>query len=158
MLVHWVVTYPPPLPPMRRHVSFLLLESQVMRRRSSTGVSLAISSEMTQPPSWTVDSIPNQHICPLLLEPPYEAVHFDLPSANGVVATQTVQVFERSVLFRFIGTQGNYSLRRNVKHPLTRVSIPRNLAWEYVRPVGLALQETLHRERLSLVAWSTPRG
>ena len=27
-----------------------------------------------------LDSIPSQHICPLLLEPPYEAVHFDFPA------------------------------------------------------------------------------
>ena len=72
-----------------------------------------------------IDNIPSQHICPILLEPPYEAVHFDLPSTNGITTTLTSQVFERSVLYRFIRTQGDYSLRRTVTHPhpLSGVSI-----------------------------------
>ena len=151
MLVHWVVTYPPPLPPMRRHVSFLLLESQVMRRRSSTGVSLAISSEMTQPPSWTVDSIPNQHICPLLLEPPYEAVHFNLPSANGIAATLTGQVFERSVLYWYIGSQGNYSY-----HPLTdglESPVTRGASWP-----GVQAPSTHHGRGILCFDWANYVG
>ena len=78
-----------------------------------------------------IDNIPSQHICPLLLEPPYEAVHFDLPSTNGITTTLTSQVFERSVLYRFIGTQGDYSLRRTVTHPLSGVRIARDLAWDF---------------------------
>ena len=35
-------------------------------------------------------------------------------------------------------------------HPLTRVPIARNRAWDFVRPVDTALLETLHRERLAL--------
>ena len=97
-----------------------------------------------------IDNIPSQHICPILLEPPYEAVHFDLPSTNGITTTLTSQVFERSVLYRFIRTQGDYSLRRTVTHPLSGVRIARDLAWDFFRPVSLALQETLHRERLAL--------
>ena len=55
--------------------------------------------------------IPNQHICPLVQEPPFDAVHFDVPSANGTTTTPTSQqVYEKSALYRFVGTQGDLSL------------------------------------------------
>jgi hypothetical protein len=94
---------------------------------------------------------PNQHICPLVQEPPFDAVHFDVPSANGTTTTPTSQqVYEKSALYRFVGTQGDLSLRRTLTHPFTRVQIARNLAWDCVRPVAPALQETLHHERSAL--------
>jgi hypothetical protein len=94
---------------------------------------------------------PNQHICPLVQEPPFDAVHFDVPSANGTTTTPTSQqVYEKSALYRFVGTQGDLSLRRTLTHPFTRVRIARNLAWDCVSPVDPALQETLHRERSAL--------
>ena len=40
--------------------------------------------------------IPSQHICPLVQEPPFDAVHFDVPSANGTTTTPTSQqVYEK---------------------------------------------------------------
>jgi hypothetical protein len=96
--------------------------------------------------------IPSQHICPLVQEPPFDAVHFDVPSANGTTTTTPTsqQVYEKSALYRFVGTQGDLSLRRTLTHPFTRVRIARNLAWDCVSPVDPALQETLHRERSAL--------
>jgi hypothetical protein len=95
--------------------------------------------------------IPSQHICPLVQEPPFDAVHFDVPSANGTTTTPTSQqVYEKSALYRFVGTQGDLSLRRTLTHPFTRVQIALNLAWDCIRPVAPALQETLHRERSAL--------
>jgi hypothetical protein len=41
-------------------------------------------------------------------------------------------------------------MRRDIIHPFTRAPIARNRAWDFVRPVVPALQETLHRERLAL--------
>ena len=92
--------------------------------------------------------IPSQHICPLVQEPPFDAIHFDVPSANGTTTTPTSQqVYEKSALYRFVGMQGDLSIRRTLTHPFNRVRIARNLAWDCVRPVAPALQETLHRER-----------
>jgi hypothetical protein len=94
---------------------------------------------------------PSQHICPLVQELPFDAVHFDVPSANGTTKTPTSQqVYEKSALYQFAGTQGDLSLRRTLTHPFTRVRIARNLEWDCVRPVAPALQETLHREQLAL--------
>ena len=52
--------------------------------------------------------IPSQHFCPLVQEPPFDAVHVDVPSANGTTTTPTSQqVYEKSALYRFVGTQGD---------------------------------------------------
>jgi hypothetical protein len=76
------------------------------------------------------NNIPSQHFCPMIQEPPFEAVHFDVPSTNGTTTTPTSQqVYEKSALYRVIGTQGEFSLRRTLTHPFTRVRIARNLAW-----------------------------
>ena len=66
--------------------------------------------------------IPSQHICPLVQEPPFDAVHFDVPSTNGTTTTPTSQqVYEKSAPYRFVGTQGDLSLRRTLTHPFSRV-------------------------------------
>jgi hypothetical protein len=95
------------------------------------------------------DDIPSQHYCIIANEPPFDAVHFDVPDSNGTTI-QSGQVYERSAMYRCIGTRGKNSAFRNIIHPFTRVSIPRLRAWDYVQPVDPALQVTLHRERLSL--------
>jgi hypothetical protein len=97
------------------------------------------------------NNIPSQHFCPMIQEPPFDAIHFDVPSANGTTTTpKSQQVYEKSALYRFIGTQGELSLQRTLTHPFTRVRIAQNLAWDCVRSVAPALQETLHRERSML--------
>jgi hypothetical protein len=96
-------------------------------------------------------NIPSQHICPIVRDPPFEAVHFDLPSTNGTTtAPINQQVYERSALYRFVGTRSAMSSTTTLSHPLTRVQIERNRAWGYVRPVAPDLQATLHSERLAL--------
>ncbi len=95
------------------------------------------------------ENIPSQHLCPIIQEPPFYAVHFDVPSANGTTIPNQ-QVYERLTLYRCIATPGALSARRNIMHPLTRVPIARNRAWDFVRPVDTALLETLHRKRLAL--------
>jgi hypothetical protein len=47
--------------------------------------------------------IPSQHMCPLTREPPFDAVHFDVPDGASVTAANQ-QVYERSVLFQCIAT------------------------------------------------------
>jgi len=96
-------------------------------------------------------NIPSQHICPIVRDPPFEAVHFDLPSTNGTTtAPINQQVYERSALYRFVSTRSAMSSTTTLSHPLTRVQIERNRAWNYVRPVAKDLQATLHSERLAL--------
>jgi hypothetical protein len=95
------------------------------------------------------DNIPSQHMCPIIQEPPFDPVHFNVPNPNETTIPN-MQVYEQSALYRCIATPGALSARRNIIHPLTRVSIARNRAWDYVRPVDSELLETLHRERLVL--------
>ena len=97
----------------------------------------------------TSDNIPSQHLCPIIQEPPFDAVHFDVPTANGATI-RNQQVYERSALYRFIATPGTLRAFRNIIHPFTRAPIARNSALDFVRPVDPALQETLHSERLAL--------
>ena len=97
----------------------------------------------------TSDNIPSQHLCPIIQEPPFDAVHFDVPTANGATI-RNQQVYERSALYRFIATPGTLRAFRKIIHPFTRAPIARNRALEFVRPVDPALQETLHSERLAL--------
>jgi hypothetical protein len=100
-------------------------------------------------PDTALDNIPSQHMCSIIQEPPFDPVHFDVPNPNGTTIPN-VQVYEQSALYRCIATLGTLSGRRNIIHPLHRVPIARNKAWDYVRPVDSALLETLHRERLVL--------
>ena len=95
--------------------------------------------------------IPSQHMCPLTREPPFDAVHFDVPPDGASVTTAAnQQVYERSALFRCIATQGTLSAFRNIFHPLTRARIARTRALSYVLPVSSSLLVTLHRKRLML--------
>ena len=94
--------------------------------------------------------IPSQHMCPLTREPPFDAVHFDVPDGASVTTAANQQVYERSALFRCIATQGTLSAFRNIFHPLTRARIARTRALSYVLPVSSSLLATLHRERLML--------
>jgi hypothetical protein len=73
---------------------------------------------------------------------------FYLPDSSGKVVNQ--QVYKRSAIYRMIATQGTMRARTNVVHPLTRVSIPKNQAWNFIRPVNSSLLEIIHRERQSL--------
>ncbi len=86
---------------------------------------------------------------PQIQEPPFDPVHFDVPNPNGTTIPN-VQVYEQSALYQCIATPGTLIAQRNIIHPLTRVPIARNKAWDYVRPVDSALLETLHRKRLVL--------
>jgi hypothetical protein len=97
----------------------------------------------------TADNIPSQHLCPITQEPPFDAVHFNVPTADGATIPNQ-QVYERSALYWYIATPGTFSARRNIIHPFTRAPIARNRAWDFVGPVVPALQETLHREQLAL--------
>ena len=94
--------------------------------------------------------IPSQHMCPLTREPPFDAVHFDVPDGASVTTAANQQVYERSALFRCIATQGTLSAFRNIFHPLTRTRIARTRALSYVLPVSSSLLATLHCERLML--------
>ncbi len=49
-----------------------------------------------------------------------------------------------------IATQGTMRARMNVVHPLARVSIPRNIAWNFVFPVNSSLLEIIHHEQQPL--------
>ncbi len=51
-----------------------------------------------------VNDIPSIYICPLSQEPPVAGVHFDVSNEDGGISDQ---VFERSYLYRWIGTQGS---------------------------------------------------
>jgi hypothetical protein len=33
----------------------------------------------------TADNIPSQHLCPITQEPPFDAVHFNVPTADGAM-------------------------------------------------------------------------
>jgi hypothetical protein len=93
----------------------------------------------------TSDNIPSQHLHPITQEPPFDAVHFDVPKANGATIPNQ-QVYERSVLYQCITTPGTLSAQRNIIHSITHVPIAWNRAWDFVRPVVPALQETLHHD------------
>ena len=97
----------------------------------------------------TSNNIPSQHLCPIIQEPPFDAVQFDVPTAN-CATIRNQQVYKRSALYRFIATLGTLRAFRNIIHPFTRAPIARNSALDFVRPVDPALQETLHSERLAL--------
>jgi hypothetical protein len=66
----------------------------------------------------TSNNIPCQHLCPITEEPPFYAVHFKVPTANGATIPNQ-QVYERSVLYWCIATPGTLSARRNIIHPFT---------------------------------------
>jgi hypothetical protein len=69
---------------------------------------------------------------------------FDLPDSRATVVNQ--QVYEWLAIYQMIATQGRMSIHRNIAHPLTRVSIPRTQAWNFVRPVNSSLLESIHHE------------
>jgi hypothetical protein len=92
----------------------------------------------------TSDNISSQHLCPITQEPSFDAVNFDVPTANGA-RIPNLQVYERLALYRYIATPG-----RNIIHPFTSAPIAQNRAWDFVLPVDPILQETLHHERLAL--------
>jgi hypothetical protein len=94
-----------------------------------------------------VNNIPSQHICPLKQEPPVIGVYFDVPNSDGTISEQ---VFERSDLYRWIGTSGSYRAKRNVCHPINQQFVFRPSAWNLVRPISNELQELLQQERLAL--------
>jgi hypothetical protein len=96
------------------------------------------------------DDIPSQHMSPLTREPPFDAVHFDVPDGASVTTAANQQVYKRSALFRCIATQGTLSVFWNIFHPLTRAHFARTRALSYVLPVSSSLLVTLHRERLML--------
>ncbi len=52
------------------------------------------------------DNIPSQHLCPITQEPPFDAVHFNVPTADGATIPNQ-QVYKRSALNRYIATPGN---------------------------------------------------
>jgi hypothetical protein len=58
------------------------------------------------------DNIPSQHLCPITQEPPFDAVHFDVPTADGATIPNQ-QVYKRSALYRFIATPGT-SVREGI--------------------------------------------
>jgi hypothetical protein len=90
------------------------------------------------------NDIPSQHVCPIIFEPPFMGVHFNVSNLYAH------HVFERSAIFRHIATPGAMLARRNVLHPITKEMVPRDSAWNFVRCIDPVLQETLHRERLAL--------
>jgi hypothetical protein len=51
------------------------------------------------------DNIPSQHLCPITQEPPFDAVHFDVPTADGATIPNQ-QVYKRSALYGYITTPG----------------------------------------------------
>jgi hypothetical protein len=92
-----------------------------------------------------VNNIPSRHICPLKQEPPVIGVYFDVPNSDG---TLSEQVFERSDLYRWIGTPGTERAVRNVIHPMNQQFVFRPLAWDLARPISNELlQELLYQER-----------
>ncbi len=97
----------------------------------------------------TLNNIPSQYLCPITQEPPFDAIHFDVPTAiSATIPNQ--QVYERSALYRCIAIPGILSAIRNIIHPFTHAPIAWNRAWDFVHPVEPALQEALHCERLAL--------
>ncbi len=94
------------------------------------------------------NNIPSQHLCPITHEPPFDAVHFDVPTTDGATIPNQ-QVYERSALYRYIATPGT-SAREGISFTPSPVPVGRNRAWDFVRPIVPALQETLHREQLAL--------
>jgi hypothetical protein len=94
-------------------------------------------------------NIPSQHLCPITQEPPFDAVHFDVPTANGAMIPNQ-QFYERLALYQYNATPGTLSVRRNIIHPFICAPIARNRAWDLFRPVDPALQETLPREWLAV--------
>jgi hypothetical protein len=51
------------------------------------------------------DNITSQHLCPITQEPPFDAVHFDVPTAEGATILNQ-QVYKRSALYQYIATPG----------------------------------------------------
>jgi hypothetical protein len=51
------------------------------------------------------DNIPSHHLCPITQEPPFDAIHFNVPPADGAKIPNQ-QVYERSVLYQYIATPG----------------------------------------------------
>ncbi len=132
------------------------LHQSIITNRGGTVNSSRVSGVIVSPPTTeqhkgvvcalfneevNVDNIPSQHICPLTQEPPIVGVYFDIPDRNG---DTTDQVFERSQLYRWIGTPGNLRSCRNISHPINQQFAPRPSAWNLLRPVTADLQALLH--------------
>ena len=93
--------------------------------------SLFSNDEMIDP-----NDIPSQHICSFIQEPPINAVHFDVPNANGGLSEQ---VYEHSSLSRFIATPGMLRARRNVFHLHNQECVSRTAAMSLFRPATAVL-------------------
>jgi hypothetical protein len=123
---------------------FLLPEFLVVRRSSPTMISLALSSTTTHQiifhATTCAQSLKSLPLMPFILMcPPQMVQRFQISKfmrdhrSTGILPHQVPQAQE-GISF----------------HPFTCVSIARNRAWEFVRPIGPALQETLHHERLAV--------
>ncbi len=65
-------------------------------------------SLFTNDPDSALDNIPSQHMCPIIQEPPFDPVHFNVPNPNGTTIPN-VQVYKQSALYRCIATPGTLS-------------------------------------------------
>lgn len=87
------------------------------------------------------------NVCCITGEPPTDGVRFLVPDESGVISDQ---VFEYTALHRHVATHGYLEAFRNVKHPITRASVPRNIAASYIRHVPPSLQRLINDERQRL--------
>lgn len=83
---------------------------------------------------------PSIDTCPLVQEPP----------ADGVTFMNSDQAFERSAIFRHIGTRGSGAAYRSVLHPTTRESMGREEALATVRPLPDERRAACAQERRRL--------
>jgi hypothetical protein len=95
-------------------------------------------------------SFPNYYICPISQQPPLRGVTFDIPGEDGSQQQQCPQVFEYSMIYRHIASQGVGIARRSVAHPITRQWARRDVALSFVHDVDELTQERIRQQRLQL--------
>ena len=91
-----------------------------------------------------VSPFPSNFECPLLQEPPYDPVYWDIRGANGSISEQG---FSHNELLRHILYRGVGRARNKVKHPLNGGWISRANAQGRIRPVSEDVLDRIRRER-----------
>ena len=91
-------------------------------------------------PGVDVEDFPSMHICPIVGEPPVDAVTFlDSP-----------QAFEYSAIFRFIAIRGTLLAVRNITHPISQQTIRRDQALAQIRRFLVEIQDSMTQQHIRI--------
>ena len=95
-------------------------------------------------------SFPNYYICPISQQPPLRAVTFDIPQEDETQQQRCPQVFECSIIYRQIASQGVGIARQSVAHPITKQWAKCDAALSFVHDVDEPTPEIIRQQRLQM--------